>query len=72
MMVFWTEVNDCIRGLQEEWKVVITGNLNVKVGEEKLGNIVGGWGWKEEMRMKSSFLDKAECEERRMYLANIV
>ena len=41
---FWQMLNGCVCKLQEEGKVVIMGDMNAKVGDERQGSIVGGWG----------------------------
>ncbi|KAK3881606.1 hypothetical protein Pcinc_013952 [Petrolisthes cinctipes] len=44
MRVFWEKLNGCLRKFETGRKIVMMGDMNGKVGNERVGSIVGKWG----------------------------
>ena len=41
---FWNELNDCVRQVKERENVVVLGDLNARVGDLQIENVVGMYG----------------------------
>ena len=68
MEKFWNELNDCINGFEEGRKVIVMGDMNAKVGDECVEDVVGKWGvpgWNENGEWLVDI-----CAERGSFLAN--
>ncbi len=41
--VFWEDVNTCLKDFETERKLVMMGDINAKVGDERVMDVVGKW-----------------------------
>ena len=39
--VFWDQLEECLGGFRPSDKVCLLGDLNARVGDEQVGNVVG-------------------------------
>ena len=44
---FWKGLNDCLRGFESDERVILMGDMNGKVGDERIEGVVGEWGCQE-------------------------
>ena len=68
MEKFWNELNECVNSFEEGRKVIVMGDMNAKVGDECMEDVVGKWGvpgWNE----NGEWLVDV-CAERGLFLAN--
>ncbi len=65
---FWEEVNACLKSFETERKLVMMGNMNAKVRDESVMDVVGKWGIPGKNENGEWLVDI--CAERGLSLAN--
>jgi len=65
---FWNELNECLREFEEGRKVVVMGDMNAKVGDVSIDEVVGKWGVPGRNENGDSLVEL--CAERGLFLAN--
>ena len=68
MMRFWNELNECIKSFESGRKVIVMGDMNAKVGNENINDIVGKWGVPGSNENGDHLIDI--CAEQGLFLAN--
>jgi len=65
---FWKELNECLKEFEEGRKVIVMGDMNAKVGDERIDEVVGKWGVPGKNENGDNLVDI--CAERGLFLAN--
>ena len=68
MRKFWKDLNECIECFEIERKVIVMGDMNAKVGDERVDEVVGKWGVPGKNENGEWLVDV--CAERGLFLAN--
>jgi len=72
---FWKELSECVASAKEGWKVVVLGDLNARVGDEVVENVIGRYGvpgrneggeWLRELCMETDMVIGNTMFEKRM------
>ncbi len=53
--VSWEEMNACLKSFEKDRKLVMMGDMNAKVGDECVMDVVGKWGILERTKMESGW-----------------
>ena len=65
---FWKKLNECVRKFDERERVIVLGDMNARVGDVGLGEVVGRFGVPGTNGNGEYLVDF--CAERRLFLAN--
>ena len=68
MEEFWKNLNDCVEGFDVMERIIVLGDMNARVGDVGVGEVVGSHGVPGTNRNGECLVDF--CAERRLFLAN--
>ena len=68
MMKFWNDLNECIKCFEIGRRVIVMGDMNARVGDESVEEVVGKWGVPGRNENGEWLVDV--CAERGLFLAN--
>ena len=66
--MFWKYVNECLRNFERGSKIVLTGEMNGRVGSYEIAGVAGKWGIDRVNENGEDLVDV--CAERRLPLAH--
>ncbi len=44
MRKFWNDINECLRSFERGSRIVLMGDMNGRVGSNRVAGVVGKWG----------------------------